>query len=243
MKPLEHLKSIIQSLSVEELASRIDHAVLAPWHTLRDAEQALEELEKYRLRCLITTPTLARELASRTKHCVGAVVGFPFGYSTVEAKIKELEDVIGYGAREADIVFNYHAYLSGRREEALNEAKALVEICRETGVTCKIILEVPALPSTETATELAREVAKIGPAYLKTSTGYGPRHTQPEDVLALRQGIIQAGQNGKVGVKAAGGIRTAIQALAMIIAGADIIGTSTPAAIVEGYQRLRRDLA
>jgi deoxyribose-phosphate aldolase len=234
-----YLRSIIQQLSVEELASKIDHAVLKPWAKPGEVEKALEELESLGLRCLITTPLMVREFSSLTRACVGAVVGFPFGYATIESKIKELEDVIGYGAREADIVINYHAYLAGRKELVDNEVKALVAICREVGITCKLIIEAPALEEDEVV-ELVKLVAKWEPHYIKTSSGYGPRPTQPEDVVTISEALREANKQGRVGIKAAGGIRTAVQALMMIISGASIIGTSTPSTIVNGFKKLKK---
>ncbi len=228
---------VVQTLSRSELARRIDHAVLKPWATRAEAEKALEEVERLGLRCLITTPQLARLLAPTASKCVGAVVGFPFGYQTIEAKIKELEDVIAYGVREVDVVVNHHAYVLGLRDLFENEVKAITTICREVGVTCKLIVEAPAYPA-ETVKEMVETVARHVPDYIKTSSGFGPRPTTPEDVLLIRSTLRKAGADG-IGVKAAGGIRTTLQAVTMIAYGADIIGTSTPSAVLEGLDRVK----
>ncbi len=233
MNPLDFVKK----LTVDELAQKIDHAILKPWTSLSEAEKALDELEELNLRCLIATPQLARSLVDRTRRCVGSVVGFPFGYSTIEAKIKELEDVIGYGVKEVDLVVNHHAFSIGLRNVFENEVKAVTEICRETGVTCKLIVETVAYPPA-TVKEMVKLVARYEPDYIKTSTGYGPRPTLPDDVHLLRSVLDRLGKR-RVRIKAAGGIRTALQALTLIALGADVIGTSTPKQILDGFKELK----
>lgn len=220
-------------MSVEELAGKIDHAILQPWIDLQKIYEAVEIVKKYKLRCLITTPLLAKTIIETTNGiCVGSVVGFPYGYSTIESKIKELEDVIGYGVNEADIVVNYHAYVSGNKELFENEVRAITAICNETGIVCKIIIEAPAHPP-DRLVEIIRIVAKYEPDYIKTSSGYGPRPTFPEDVLLISNVLRKLGLRGKIGIKAAGGIRTRLQAILMMVLGADIIGTSTPLQILQ----------
>jgi deoxyribose-phosphate aldolase len=230
-------------LTVEELASRIDHALLKPWTTPRELEQAVEELEKLKLRCLILSPTHLENARSITKNCLGAVVGFPFGYHTVEAKIKELEDSIALGANEIDFVANLQQLLAGREKEYLNEIKAAVTICRDAGVKCKIIIEAPALDR-RTLQNIVRKIALLDPHpdFIKTSTGFGPRPTYPEDVYLIDAILREAGVRDRVGIKAAGGIREGLQAAIMIALGADIIGTSTPTKIIESYRELCRKL-
>jgi deoxyribose-phosphate aldolase len=230
----------IPVLGKEELAARIDHAVLAPGASLSDLEAAIEDLESLGLRCLITTPTLAPIALQLTRRCIGSVAGFPFAYSPIEAKLKEVEDIVGKGVNEVDYVANTQLLLLGREKEYINEVAAAAEICRAAGVTCKIIIETPLLGDPAKIYNTARlllERTGSSIAFIKTSTGYGPRPTYPEDVAAIRRAITDSGVEG-VGVKAAGGIRTALQALYLVALGADIIGTSRPRAIIEGLEQL-----
>ncbi len=213
------------------LARRIDHAVLVPSATESEIMRAIEELEKLNLRCLITSPTLLKRAREATKRCIGAVAGFPFGYSPLEAKIKEIEELIGDGADEIDYVANTQQLLLGRKDKYINELKAATTICRETGVKCKIIIETPILAEKKLIMEATRLAASTNPHYLKTSTGYAPRPTYPEDVIYMRAALKESGIKG-IGIKAAGGIRTAIQALILIAAGSDIIGTSKPSIVL-----------
>jgi len=226
-------------LTTSELAARIDHALLKPWSGKKELEQAIDDLEELDLRCLILSPTLLREAQGITARCLGAVVGFPFGYHTLEAKIKELEDVIALGAVEVDYVANTQLYITGREEEYVNEIRAIVEVCKEAGVTCKIIIEAPALTASQVE-HIVGLVARLEPDFIKTSTGFGPRPTLPDDVVVIDRVLKSLGKRDRVKIKAAGGIRSGLQASTMILLGADVIGTSTPRQVLENYSALCR---
>ncbi len=228
------------SMTPEELASRIDYALLLPWENPKRLGEAIKETLEMGLRCLILTPTLL-SIAYKEKYihdtCIGAVAGFPYGYSTIEAKIKEVEDLIAMGAREIDYVMNYQLCINGQCNEAINEVKAVTEICRTANVKCKVIVEAPAL-SRDLLREIVANIAiKAKPDYIKTSTGFGPRKTLPEDVYIIDKVLKENRVRNSIGIKAAGGIRTTLQALHMISLGADIIGTSTPKQILD-YEAL-----
>ncbi|ALL01736.1 Deoxyribose-phosphate aldolase [Pyrodictium delaneyi] len=225
------------SISSSELASRIDHAILKPWLARKELEQAINDLEELNLRCLILSPQLLREAHGITGKCLGVVVGFPFGYHSIEAKIKELEDVIALGAREIDYVTNTQLYLLGRKDEYANEIRAVTTICREAEVTCKIIIETPALTQSQIK-EVTRLVAEYEPDFIKTSTGFGPRHTLPDDIVIIDSTLRKIGKRDIIKIKAAGGIRTGLQAAILLSLGADVIGTSTPRQILETYRDL-----
>ncbi|ABM80810.1 deoxyribose-phosphate aldolase [Hyperthermus butylicus] len=234
-------ESFFCRFGVSEIASRIDHAVLKPWSSVSELEKAIRELEELNLRCLIISPTHLRLAREKTNKCLGVVVGFPFGYSTIEAKIKELEDSIALGAQEIDYVANTQLLLAGRTEEYLNEIRAAITICRDSGVKCKVIIEAPALPR-NLLVEIVEKIAMMDPHpdYIKTSTGYGPRPTYVEDVYLIDQTLRRIGKRDEIGIKAAGGIREGLQAAAMLLAGADVIGTSTPRQVIETYKELCR---
>jgi deoxyribose-phosphate aldolase len=202
-------------------------------------EKAIEELETLKLRCLIISPTHLEIARGITKKCLGAVVGFPFGYHTIEAKIKELEDAIALGANEIDFVANTQLLLAGREKEYLNEIRAATTICREAGVKCKVIIEAPALERNLLKT-IVKKIATLDvkPDFIKTSTGFGPRPTYPEDVYIIDSTLRELNVRDYIGIKAAGGIREGLQAAIMLSLGADIIGTSTPSKILESYREI-----
>jgi deoxyribose-phosphate aldolase len=222
--------------SASEIAARIDHAVLRPWSTRDELERAIEELERLSLRCLILSPTLLYEARSLTRKCLGAVAGFPYGYHTVEAKIKEVEDLVAMGADEIDFVANLQLALLGKIDQYVNEIKAVTTICRDANVKCKIIIEAPALSPSLLQKVVAAIVESTEPDYIKTSTGFGPRHTIPDDIILIDKVLREKNVRSRIGIKAAGGIRQGLQASILLQLGADIIGTSTPSKIIESYK-------
>lgn len=237
INPLDVLK-----INPSELAARIDHAVLKPESSLKEVENAIRELEELNLRCLITTPTLAPIAKQLTRRCIGAVVGFPFGYHPIESKLKETEDLLAKGIDEIDYVANTQLYLNNMVNEYVNEVKAAADLCKSAGAVCKIIIETPLLENPHSiyrATLLILEnTDNIN--YIKTSTGYASRPTYPEDIVSIKSAINE--KNYTTGIKAAGGIRTALQALYYIALGADIIGTSKPSNILSSLKNIKEVL-
>jgi len=214
----------------QALARHIDAAILKPWLPKNEISELLIRAKKLQVRCIIVTPSLL-EYATNilgTDICIGSVVSFPFGYSPIESKIKEVEEVIDKGAKEIDFVPNYQRLLvHDDIEYVLNEVRAIAEIARTNNVVFKLIVEAPALPR-NVVKKLVEIGVKAGVDYIKTSTGYGPRYTTVDDVLFLKHLLEELGVADKVKIKAAGGIRDCKQALELLKAGASIIGTSTP---------------
>jgi len=230
----------VPMLPPSELARRIDHAVLKPSSSLEELRKAVRELEELNLRCLIVTPTLAPEARALTKKCVGAVAGFPYGYHPIQAKLKEIEYLAALGLDEIDYVMNTQMLMLKNVEAYAAEARAVSELCKNLGVKCKLIIETPLLDNMRLimkATEIIlANIDTSAVRYIKTSTGFTARPTYPEDVLAIRKALNK--HNVDMGVKAAGGIRTALQALLLIAVGANIIGTSKPATVLSSLSEL-----
>lgn len=170
-----------------------------------------------------------RELRGTAVRVV-SVAGFPLGNQTTRVKSFEAAELVGLGVDEVDALMNVGAFLEGRIHAVLSEFVELRRIVGGevgTGLVFKVILETGCL-TPEQIDEAARMAVDAGADFLKTSTGYGPRGASVEDVRQLR---AIAGR--KRGVKASGGIRTLRQALDLIEAGADRIGTSSAVRIVE----------
>jgi len=218
----------------EELAKRIDHAVVKPDITVEDVEKACREAIFYGLRGLCVPPCYvkhASELLRNSGVRLCAVVGFPFGFTLPQVKAREAELAMELGASDIDMVMNISALRSGLYELVLEDVGGVVDIVKARGGVVKVIVEICYLTEEELrkACELAVEA---GADFVKTSTGMGPGGATLEAVR-----LMKAVVRGRAGVKAAGGIRTYEEALAMIEAGADLIGTSTPGAILEGAER------
>lgn len=212
------------------LAQHIDAAILKPWLSRNEISELLVRAKKLQVRCIIVTPSLLEYAISTLgdEVCIGSVASFPFGYSPIESKIKEVEEIIDKGAKEIDFVPNYQRLLIHNDVEyVFNEVRAVTEIARTSNVVFKLIVEAPMLPR-NVVKKLVEIGVKAGVDYIKTSSGYGPRHTTVDDVLFLKRVLEELGVADKVKIKAAGGIRSCRQALELLKAGASIIGTSTP---------------
>ena len=214
-----------------DIAAYIDQALLDPTATPEAVEQCCKSAEQYGFPTVCLYPAAVKQGADllqgkRTNVCT--VIGFPAGATTSAVKLYEAQEATENGAKELDVVINLGWLKAGKSEELYQEMAA---ICSETGQTVKAILETALL--TETEKRLAAEIClDAGVAYLKTSTGWFGGATV-EDVHLLHQL-----SEGRVGVKASGGIRSLQQAIELIQAGATRLGTSRGVELVKQQMAL-----
>jgi deoxyribose-phosphate aldolase len=202
-----------------DLAPLIDHSLLTVTATPAEVEQWCEEADRFGFASVCVYPTHVRQavdLLHGKSPKVSTVIGFPSGMNTSSVKLYEAQEAVENGARELDVMINISWLKTGQTEAIHRE---IAEICQETEQLVKVILETAFL--TEADIRLAAEVCMdAGAAYLKTSTGWMSGATI--EVVRLLKSIT----NDRIGIKAAGGIRTAEQALELVLAGATRLGTS-----------------
>lgn len=202
-----------------DLAPFIDHSLLSPVATPAHVEQWCDEADRFGFAAVCVYPVHVRQavtLLHRKSPRVCTVIGFPSGATTPAVKLFEAQEALENGATELDVVINLGALRAGETDAVHKE---LAEIVEATGLTVKAILETGLL--TEPEKKLATEIClDAGVAFLKTSTGWNGGATVA-DVRSLKEW-----SNDRVGIKASGGIRTAEQALELILAGATRLGTS-----------------
>jgi len=219
-------------ISKEELAKLIDSTLVKAVATKGEIEELCKEAIQYGFKCAVVNPVYVKFAAkllkgSNVKVC--STVGFPFGVSLSEIKALEAVKAVEDGAEELDMVINLSALKSGDYEFVKQDIAAVVDtkrFCKE--IIVKVIIETAYLMREEKiiACKLAKDA---GADFVKTSTGLVGKGATVEDVRLMRQTV---GKN--MGVKAAGGIRTYADAIAMMEAGANRIGTSTAVQIIEG---------
>src|SRR5690606_19451602 len=127
---------------------------------------------------------------------------------------------------ELDMVCNIGRVLSGNWAAVRDEIQGVLDVCRGRSAILKVIFETGYLAE-EHIRRLCELCGELGVDYAKTCTGFGPRGGSVDDVRLMREHSPRT-----VKIKAAGGIRTLADALAMIKAGADRIGTSHAATIL-----------
>jgi len=218
-----------------QLAAMIDHTFLKAFGTPADIEKLCDEAMQYGFAMVAINPAEVENcvrLLSGSKVGIGAAIGFPLGQCTVACKEFETRHAIAKGATEIDTVINVRALQSGQPEIVRKEIADLVSVCKPAGVICKVILETCYLTN-EQKIQVCEIAKEEGVDFVKTSTGFGLAGATVEDIRLMRNTV-----GPDVDVKAAGGVRSLTDALAMIEAGATRIGTSAGVAIVEGLGSL-----
>ena len=224
------------NLTPETLAKYFDQTLLKPFVTEQRLREFCEESDRYgfAMVAINSAPVkFCREVLKNSAVHVGAAVGFPLGQTTIADKAFETEQAIADGADEIDYVVNLVKLKSGDLHYVEEEMRRIVEICNEHGKISKVIFENCYL--TDDEKRILCEIAlKVRPTFIKTSTGFGTPApgiavgATVEDVRLMKSMVGDA-----VKVKAAGGVRTLADAIAMIEAGAERIGTSAGVPIIE----------
>jgi len=218
----------------KQLAGCIDHTLLNATATSEQIRQLCDEAKTYGFCAVSVNPrwvTLAAEQLHGSKVKVGGVVSLPLGADSTKIKVAQAKDAIFAGADEVDMVADLASIIEGDAKYLSNQLRAVLKVCRSMrpAVCLKVIIEAAALDGEQKifACQIANEV---GVDFVKTSTGMHPAGgATVEDVKLMKE----YAPNCKV--KAAGGIRTAQQALAMLEAGAERIGTSSGVQIINEF--------
>ncbi len=220
------------SISSEDMARRIDHTLLKAEATREQVLRLCDEAQRYGF-CAVCVNGRWIATAAEALHGSGvrvaSVVGFPLGADTTRAKVAQTKEAIHDGADEIDVVADLAAIIEGDARYLLRQLPAVWNVCRSMRppVLLKVIIEAAAL-TTEQKILACRVAEQVGADFVKTSTGLHPAGgATVEDVRLIRE------TSQRYKIKASGGIRTAQQALAMVEAGAERIGTSAGVQIID----------
>jgi deoxyribose-phosphate aldolase len=214
----------------EQLAKLIDHTLLKPNATKDEIKRLCEEAMKHSFWSVCVNPTyvsLATDILGGTEVKVCSVVGFPLGANTPEIKALEAEKATKDGASEIDMVINIGALKSRDYEIVKRDIREVVEHAKaRKDIVVKVIIETGLLTEEEKVIA-SRLVKESGADFVKTSTGFNAPGANVHDVKLIRETV-----GPDFGLKASGGIRTYRDAVKLIEAGANRIGTSSGIAIV-----------
>ncbi len=211
------------------LSGWIDHTLLKPEATAAQIEKLCAEAREHQFATVCVNPAyvaLCAKLLAASGVGVCSVAGFPLGATFPALKAEETRQAIDAGATEVDTVINFGALRTGDFSLAFDDVAAVVEAARGRAQV-KVILEMCYLDQRQKIAGclLCKEA---GADFVKTSTGFGPGGATVEDVTLMRRIV-----GPQLGVKAAGGIRTYANALAMIAAGANRLGASAGISILQ----------
>jgi len=217
------------------LAGCIDHTLLSATATSEQIKQLCEEAKTYGFHTVSVNPrwvALAAEELHSSKVAVGGVVSLPLGADSTKIKVAQAREAIFAGADEIDMVADLASIIEGNSPYLSNQLQALLALCRSfrPAVLLKVIIESAALNREQKI--FACQIAdKCGVDFVKTSTGMNPAGgATVEDIKLMKEFAPHCK------IKAAGGIRTAKQAIEMLEAGADRIGTSSSVQIINEFK-------
>ncbi len=207
----------------------IEQTVLKAQTVDSDIESLIKEAKEYGFVGVCVPPfwvkKAKREIGDADIQLV-SVVGFPLGYNLTETKVFETEQLIKMGADEIDVVWSLTAFKAGMNWPKIEIAR-LSQVCHDHERILKVILETAYLSDREII-QACEICADAGVDFVKTSTGFAPEGAKESHIKLMRQNLPSS-----VGIKASGGIKTLEQALRLVQAGADRIGTSSGVQIVK----------
>ncbi|HEY9343367.1 MAG TPA: deoxyribose-phosphate aldolase [Hanamia sp.] len=218
------------------IAPYIEHTLLKPTATWPEIENLCKEAMEYGFAAVCVPPLYvkrATELLTNSKVKTATVIGFPFGYSAIEAKVAEIVLAIVDGADELDMVVNISAIKNEDWTFIANEINTIMPIVRNKNKVIKVIIESGVLTDDEII-KCCDIYGAAGVDYVKTSTGYAEKGASIHAVQLIRTHLSDA-----VKIKASGGIRSYSFAKELINAGANRLGCSGSIKIVEESENVK----
>jgi len=189
-------------------------------------------------------PTAVEALKGSSVKIASVATYFPSGQAPLEVKLADVRAAVEMGANEIDMVIDRGAFLSGDYGSVYDEIVAVKEACGEAHL--KVILETGELETYDNARRASVLAMAAGADFIKTSTGkVNPASTLPVSLVMMEAIRDFHGQTGRiVGMKSAGGIRTAKEAISYLVVLYETLGPSwmTPDLFRFGASSLLNDV-
>ena len=222
-------------ISVQDIADMIDHSLLRPELTEAEVREGCRIAREQSCISVCVKPADVRLSAAGlagSRVLVTTVVGFPHGSSTTATKLCEAREALADGAVELDMVLNIGKLRSGETAYVEEEIRQICVLAHQSGALVKVILENHYLNDSQ-KTAACRLAERAGADFVKTSTGFAASGATIADLKLMR-----ASCSAKVRIKAAGGVRTLDDALAVRAVGTSRFGaTQTVAILAEAKKR------
>lgn len=224
-----------------ELAKMIDHSILHPTMTSQDLKRECEVADKYNVASVCVKPYAVSEAVEMLKESdvlVGCVIGFPSGNSATEVKVFETENACADGAVEIDMVINIAKAIERDWNYIENEIDAVTKACHKNDAVVKVIFETDYISKKEDIVKLCEICTRVGADYVKTSTGFGfvkgaDGKYSYEGATIPNLKLMKSSIGPNVKLKAAGGVRTLDQLIAVQEAGCDRCGATATVIILD----------
>lgn len=227
---------MINFKSSEKLAKVIESTNLKNNAKKEDMDKLVSDAVKYGFYSVVVSPYYLSYMKKQLKNSdvnVGTVIGFPLGYNEVLIKEFEAKNSIYNGADEIDMVVNILAIKVEDYDIVKEEIQRVVDISKDTVV--KVIIETGLLTKQEIE-KVSLIAQESGADFIKTSTGFnnvvGAKAT---DINIIKRVVP------KMKIKASGGINNYKTAFRLLSSGADRIGTSAAAAIIDEFNKSKEN--
>lgn len=211
-----------------DVAHYIELTCLSPTLTIREIDLSVEEAKRYHFFGICVPPfwvKRARREIGNSPLALVTVSGFPLGYNMTETKLDEIKRGIDNGADEIDVVWNVTSFRTGIPWTKIEIAKC-AKLTHDHQKLLTVTIETAYL-SNEEVTTACKLCGDAGADFVKTSTGFALGGAKVEHIKQMRSALSPA-----IGIKASGGITTIEDAIKMIEAGADRIGTASAASMI-----------
>mgnify|MGYP001014333594 CR=1 FL=1 len=213
-----------------EILAHVDHTQLKAFADWEDIRKLCEEAIRYHTASVCIPPCYIKRVkeAFGDKINICTVVGFPLGYSVLEAKASEVKQALADGCNEIDMVINISDVKNGLYKKVEEEISAIKQLCGNH--ILKVIVEACYL-NEEEKIAMCKAVTAAKADYIKTSTGFGTGGAAKEDVELFKKHI-----GPLVKIKAAGGVQSREDLEMFLSLGCDRVGTSKAVAIFEDVE-------
>lgn len=213
-----------------KMNQRIEHTVLKPDTMESDIKKLCEEAIEHGFFGVCVPPYFVKHASIILKDSsvkIVTVAGFPLGYNTTPAKVEEARKAMDEGAHEIDMVMNIAALKNNDLNFVQNDIQSVATLVQLKGCKLKVIIET-ALLSNDEKVKACEICAKVGVDFVKTSTGFASSGAKVKDIELMRKNLP-----ANIKIKASGGIKTKEQAMDLVKAGADRLGTSSGPDLIE----------
>lgn len=220
-------------LRYEDLAGMIEHSAVRPELSEEHIRVSCEIARQYRIAAVCVRPSdvdLALRWMEGSGIPVASHVGYPHGDDTTPAKLYAARDLIRRGVREIDTVLNIGKMISRQFQYVEMELSQLSAACHEGGAILKVAFENGYL--TQDLKTIACRIAKRAQVdYARTSTPFGPAPYSMEDIALMKRLL-----DGRVKIKASGGVRMLDHLKQLHQAGVERAGTIHTVPILESWK-------
>ena len=217
-------------MNTSEIMKLVDHTLLSQSATWEEIRVICDDALKYGTASVCIPPSYVKRaaeyLGGRIPVCT--VIGFPNGYTSTAAKCFEAEDAIRQGADEIDMVINVGDVKNGRFDLVEEEIRRIKASCGDH--ILKVIIET-CLLTEEEKIRMCHVVVAAGADFIKTSTGFSTGGATFDDIA-----LFSEHTGKKIGIKAAGGIKSFEDAEKFISLGATRLGTSRLVSILKNQE-------